>query len=791
MKRQAMDCVLVIALLVPPLVGCAQDEAPAPAEGDAPRIIHLGTVAPDVLCLQVRARRAEHGGQRPYQRQEGDRIDNPEHHRWVIREGRCVGSLVGDKGETICTLDRVVGERLDTKWASQPQSYVLSSADDPNYAGGKSPQAVHRKSKPTDLARVGPWAFESPTEHTLYLRLLQPLSAGQAYELRFSGGPLEAQTFRHEPDKRRSEAVHVSHLGFRPDDPAKVAFLSCWMGDGGGLSYPEGLAFRVLEDESGESVFEGQLALAKAADDMSEDAYKTNHNGTDVFEADFSSLRRPGTYRVYVDGIGCSYPFLIGDDVWREAFVVSARGFYHQRSGIELGPPHTDFRRPRCFHPDDGVAIYASTAALMDTGNGLNREDSNFGNLVKGKTDELVADAWGAYMDAGDWDRRIQHLDSSRLLLELAELFPEYFAKLSLNIPESGDGLPDIVSEALFNLDCYRRMQTEEGGIRGGIESSEHPRQGEASWQESLTIMAYAPGVWSSYVYAGVAARAARVLADLGSDRAEVYLKSATRAMQWAEAELPKRADKKDPHAVCDARNLAAAELFRTTGDEAYSRIFLATTALADPKADLFKWESHEQRDAAWVYAGTDRPGMDAAVKENCRNALIREAGERVAHCRQTGFRWTKYPWRPSGTGSLTAPEAVPLARAHVLTGEEKYLRAAVLACQTGAGANPVNLCYTTGLGHESPQHPLHIDSRISGQPAPPGLTVFGPLNPEQMSQDWAIKLLDRECYPPSREWPIIEAYFDVFWYPMMCEFTIHLPMDANAYTWGYLSARP
>ena len=37
------------------------------------------------------------------------------------------------------------------------------------------------------------------------------------------------------------------------------------------------------------------------------------------------------------------------------------------------------------------------------------------------------------------------------------------------------NNLPDILDEALFNIDCYRRMQTAEGGIRGGIESLEHP----------------------------------------------------------------------------------------------------------------------------------------------------------------------------------------------------------------------------------------------------------------------------------------------------------------------------
>ena len=359
----------------------------------------------------------------------------------------------------------------------------------------------------------------------------------ETYELSFPGSRLAAETFTVDPTRLRSEAIHVSQIGFRPDDPAKIAFLSCWMGNGGGVKYEAGLPFSVIEEATGTALFRGRTVLSKPASEKNEDAYGKNYNGTDVHAMEFSALTKPGRYRICVETIGCSYPFEIGEEVWRKAFTVSARGFYHQRSGIALGEPFSSFKRPRPFHPDDGIIVHASKTPLIDTGNGLNEKDTNFGNLVKGKTDEIVPQAWGGYMDAGDWDRRIQHLKSSRLLLELAELFPDYFAGLSLNIPESGNGLPDIVNEALFNLDFYRRLQTPGGGVRGGIESSEHPRRGEASFQESLAVMAYAPDAFSSYVYAGVAARAAGWLASRDARRAEVYRETALRAMNWAEAD--------------------------------------------------------------------------------------------------------------------------------------------------------------------------------------------------------------------------------------------------------------
>ena len=474
--------------------------------------------------------------------------------------------------------------------------------------------------------------------------------------------------------------------------------------------------------------------------------------------------------------------------MWRDAFVTSARGFYHQRSGIALGSPYTDFARPRTFHPDDGLTVFESTAALMDTGNGLNRNDSNFGVLVGGLTDRAVGSAWGGYMDAGDWDRRIQHLIASRLLLELAEQHAVFAESVSLNIPESTNALPDIVDEALFNLDFYRRMQTPEGGIRGGIESEEHPRNGEASWQESLTVMAYAPGIWSSYEYAGVAAQAARVLSSRDADLAAEYRESALRAMRRAEAERIERGADDDPHAVDDSRNLAAVELYRLTGDVEWHELFLNTTVFTASDVPLYLWQHHDQGHAAWTYLNTGA-ATDDAVQANCRAALIAEAEERVTQGERTAFRWTKNPYAPVAWGALAAPDGVTLARAHRLTGDERYLTALVLACQSGAGANPVNICYTTGMGHAGPRHPLHIDSRITHQEPPAGLTVFGPKHLDG-SEDWALRFVNQVAHPPAEKWPTMEAYWDVFWYPAVCEFTVQQPMARNAYAWGYLAAR-
>jgi endoglucanase len=757
------------------------------------RVVDLGLVAPDVIAVSIRAGTIVHGEYVPYDEAPGDRVERDRHHRSVFRDGAYLGALVGREQALVRTPDHLVGERLPTEVDSR-ELYAISSAEDPSYASRVQPSKIGRKTKPVDIAIWPGRGWESATESVVYLSLPRNLAEGKSYRVEFGFGELAPVDFTYDVSRLRSDAVHVSHVGFHPGDPVKVAFLSTWMGSGGPLDYGEGLDFWVVDTQTGEVAFEGRTTLAKSMNEA-EDASGRNFNGTNVYTMEFDELDQEGEFVVVVEGVGRSYPFQIDREVWRRAFYVSARGLYHQRSGIELGEPYTTYRRPRAFHPDDGIRVYQSSCPLMDSGNGLSyraRKRDNFECLVNGKLDQTLPQAWGGYMDAGDWDRRIQHLRSSRFLIELAEMFPEYFAGLALDIPESGTALPDVVSEALFNLDFYRRMQADDGGVRGGVESAGHPRQGEASWLESLDVMAYAPGIWSSHWYAGMAARAAHLLRARDPERAGGYERSALAAMEYAEGRWADLGEPKiEADGVVDARNLAAVELYRLTGDQRWHDVFLATTVFADQGARLSRWPEFNQADAAWVYVRTAQPGVDRRIQENCRQAILQEADSRVAQTGETGFRWTKNPWSSAAWGAFAVPDGISLARAHYLTGDEKYLRALILATQHGAGANPLNMSYTTGIGAKFPDYPLHIDSRMSHQPPPPGLTVFGPLGFKEGKGQWGQSLADPFLFPPFESWPTTEAYWDIHAYGPMNEYTVHNSIAPNAYVWGYLAAAP
>ena len=267
----------------------------------------------DTLALRVQEGWVEGGVQELYVPQEGETLRQDKqipYLTWIDKDGKPVGTLVKDpqKGDQRFVLETRLGADLDTALADDPASYTVN---------GERPVAVWRKSKANNIADP---SYEETLLHVLYLVLPRPLEEGKEYALSFAPGLLEeeAASFTFQPACQQSEAVHVSQLGFRPGDPSKVAYLSQWMGLGGGIRYDRYQRFHLVEDATGTIVYTGKVRfqhdgepvvfhnhcrLNGASDEL------TTH--TSVYEMDFSGFQTPGAYRVYVPGLGCSFPFTI------------------------------------------------------------------------------------------------------------------------------------------------------------------------------------------------------------------------------------------------------------------------------------------------------------------------------------------------------------------------------------------------------------------------------------------------------------------------------------------------
>ncbi len=761
----------------------------------SPWVERCYTVAPDVLAVSIRARQVLPGRVEPYVPQPGDEVRPKDHRADLIRNGQFVAKVVGPKLDTLVYDDQIKGDALLELLAGRTDTWALTSADDPAYREPTAPVKVSRKSKPVEWQHGGWGPGSFAMRHVVYLHLPKALVEGATYRLDCGRINLRetSRDFPYRPRETWSEAVHDCQVGFRPDDPLKRGFLSVWLGTGGAQHYPDGLGFAILQDQGGKEVFRGKLQMARRADQTEEMWVKEprNWNYTDVLRADFSDFSAPGTYRIYVDGVGCSYPFRIASDTWGWAFRVQMQGFYNQRSGIELGPPYSEYKRPRDFHPADGQRVFQSTYSVLDGGNEQE-------GLEKGKTDQAVPEGWGGYHDAGDWNpRRITHMrNNTDLLLELLVMHPDYFGGLSWPLPKDY-AVPPMLNEIMFEVDCFRRLQLPNGACRYGMETNGDPRDGEVSWRQTMDLYVYAPDPWSGFIYASVAARLAGVLERYDTGLAAVYLDSAVRAMEWSETEWARIREQpkvKDRWEIPDDRNFAAIELYRVTGEKRWLDIFLQDTVLTAPKPELFAWGRHVQPSAAFSYCLLPDALADPAMKARARAALL-ELADRALHYAE-GNAWgltTSDRGRPLFQFFYSVPQAVDLVRAHYLTGDARYLRGVLQACLFPGGANPENATFTVGAGADWPHEPLKVDARITGQPTPIGQTVYGPLDYLHWQDDfhtWPMNgLLGGVNVPGPYEWPVPEAFYDIWIYVSQDEYTVE-GFGQNGYVWGYLAGR-
>ncbi|TAE28809.1 MAG: glycoside hydrolase [Cytophagales bacterium] len=165
---------------------------------------------------------------------------------------------------------------------------------------------------------------------------------------------------------------------------------------------------------------------------------------------DFSTVNTPGSYYLFDVGnnVG-SYRFEIGDNVYAEVLKAALRTFYYQRINFAKQTPYAD---PKW------------TDAATHEGPLQDRQATS--RYAKGDL-STAKDLHGGWMDAGDMNKYVTFAEEPvGLLLESYRLNPSAFGD-NLNIPESGNGLPDVLDEVKWELDWLRRMQDATG--TGGL----------------------------------------------------------------------------------------------------------------------------------------------------------------------------------------------------------------------------------------------------------------------------------------------------------------------------------
>ncbi|NJK85611.1 MAG: hypothetical protein HC906_06250, partial [Bacteroidales bacterium] len=431
-------------------------------------------------------------------------------------------------------------------------------------------------------------------EHYIYLFLDKALKPGKTYTV-YTGELAEnikSIQFTYDEKMLRSDAVHVNQIGYSPLSPAKYGYIYHWMGDKGGidLSGYAGNEFKIIDYKTHEVVYTGNIDFRKSADNsetyQEQDQYTKNFLGSEVYECNFSDFTTPGMYVLSVDSIGCSYPFIIDREAYRQPYYTTIRGLFHNRSGIELTEPYTEFTRPAPHNPEitQGFAgkLQYTTSRAIDWGG----EEGNAKSLIEAGLLGPIH-TWGWYQDAGDWDGYYSHSRIPILLMFTWEMKPENFKDNELNILESGNGIPDLLDEARWLIRYYYRTRhaiLEAGYGTGGLGfrvagdwfgNDEDPQGRARASYHDTTRMYIVSGEdpFATYQYAGLAAHFALCLKKAGLTDPEGidWEQEALDAYNWAKNNT-KTGDETNTSlggtaGLRDPRAYAAASLYRMTAD--------------------------------------------------------------------------------------------------------------------------------------------------------------------------------------------------------------------------------
>jgi|KBSMisStandDraft_5_1062788.scaffolds.fasta_scaffold00445_22 endoglucanase len=515
--------------------------------------------------------------------------------------------------------------------------------------------------------------------------------------------------------------IKVDQVGYLPAAP-KIALVSQARTNPG--------KFLVKRTSDNGVVLQGKLGAA----------LHDPNTGDDVQAADFSALREPGRYYIEVPGVGRSWNFSIGSNVYSRAYQLAMLGFYGQRCGaqVDLGPEFPGYKHSAChlkgeFHPTSGKS---------------------------GERDNL-----GGWHDAGDYGRYVVNSGiSTGSLLWAWELYAPKLKNIQLRIPESGTGTPDILSEARWNLEWMLTMQDDDGGVwqkqtsthfAGFVMPEDDPLESEIIG----TGAAPYKSTCATADLAAVAAIAARVYKPFDEKFAAKNLHAARQAWLWAENN-PNVIFKNPPgistgeygdNDCRDERLWAAAELWRTTGEAAYNDFFLKNYADFQPKLDAPAAEGW--REVApmglWTYALANLNGSDtsavAAIRKNTVELAKRIAQRTQADPYRVSLVAKDYVW---GSNGVAAAYGLQLLVANAFTPDPAFINAATDDLHYLLGRNTFSLSWVTQLGEHPYRHPHHRPSGADKNEEPwPGLLSGGP---NAGRQDAVLARLPKQL-PPAK----------------------------------------
>lgn len=451
-------------------------------------------------------------------------------------------------------------------------------------------------------------------------------------------------------------------------------------------------------------------------------------SGESVKIADFSSFNQTGAFIINIPGLGYSYPFNIGNDVFVDVNTKLSKAYYFQRCSAALPAAYAGQWARNEGHPDNAVIILPSAASP---------------GRPAGTT---IASPKGWY-DAGDYNLYIVNSAiATYTLLSAYEHFSGYYDTLNLNIPESGNNLPDLLDQVKWNTDWMLTMQDPgDGGIYfkktdatfDGFELPEFDNVSRYMCEKTTA---------SAFDFAASMAVAYRVFNQSDSAYAMQCLNAAKAAYDWgvanpnivfsnppAQGGYPAivTGDYADTD-FSDEYEWASNELYIATKDEGYyAHGYNANNAYILPNWNIVRTLGL----ISLAYHRKDLTAAGFSDTTSIKNKVISMATTFSDYQKNTSpykivmgqagnaqFEW--------GSNGFAGRQSFILLNAYFLNGNTDFLKAALSNVDYILGRNAVGYCFVTGSGSNSPMHIHHRISEGDGIVDPvPGWMAGGPSN--------------------------------------------------------------
>lgn len=507
-----------------------------------------------------------------------------------------------------------------------------------------------------------------------------------------------------------SAAIRVNQVGFAPQASKQAV-----------VTDSTATNFEIVTADTGKTVFSGKLGAPTVWSASAESARL----------ADFSALSAPGDYRIKLDGKTISDRFTIRATPYRDLNAVAIKSYYLNRSGIPVLAQYGGVYARPAGHMDDKVLVHSSAASRQ-------RPEGS-----------VIASSKGWY-DAGDYNKYIVNSGiSTYTLLAAFEHFPAYFAKQNLNIPESGNGLPDLLNEALWNLDWMLTMQDpNDGGVYHKLTNKSFDGMEMPDQVKPTPRYVVQKSTAAALDFAATMATASRVMKAYEQQRPGLsarMMAAAESAWNWAQANPDVRF--KNPSDIktgeygdqqlADEFAWAAAELYISSGKDSYYRAMKAEQLPATTP----NWS--DVGGLAWISLAQHRARLTPLADQKLIASRIDGlAASLAANWKSSAYRVTMqdqdFVW---GSSAVVLNQSMMLLQGYRLNGKADYLSAAQSGLDYVLGRNATGYSFVTGVGARPAMHPHHRPSEADKVAAPiPGFLVGGPQPGQTDQKDCPVK---------------------------------------------------